>query len=100
MDPVTEQVRHDCADHNHLLTRIDQLVTMVVYTSSDYNAFPYVLSDLLSGLNQATRRQSVRMLSHHVVRLLERHGKAREAKFICVLTEWRESLDSRVISQL
>ena len=45
-------------------------------TSSDYEAFPYVLSDLLSGLNHATRRQSARMPSYHVVWSLKRHGKA------------------------
>ena len=99
MDLVTEQVWHDCADHNHLLKRIAQHVTMIVYTSSDYEAFPYVLSDLLSGLNHATRRQSVRMSSYHVWSL-ERHGKAQWAKFIRVIAEWHESLDSRVISQL
>lgn len=100
MDPVTKQGWHDCADHNHLLKRIAQHVTMIVYTSSDYEAFPYVLFDLLSGLNHATRRQSVRMPSYHVVWSLERHGKAQWGKFIRVIAEWHESLDSRVISQL
>lgn len=49
VDPVTEQVRYDSADHNHLSKRIVQHVRDGVYTSFDYEAFSDVLSDPLSG---------------------------------------------------
>lgn len=108
VDPVTEQVRHDRADHNHLLKRIAQHVRDGVYTPFDYEAFSDVLSDPLSGLTHAAlvgkRRQSVkdaeRLLSYHVVQSLERHGKPEEAKFIRVIAQWHESSDGRGISQL
>lgn len=108
VDPVTEQVRHDRADHNHLLKRIAQHVRDGVYTPFAYEAFSDVLSDPLSGLTHAAlvgkRRQSVkdaeRLLSYHVVQSLERHGKPEEAKFIRVIAQWHESSDGRGISQL
>ena len=105
---MTEQVRHDRADHNHFLKRITQHVRDGVYTPFDYEAFSDVLSDPLSGLTLAAlvgkRRQSVkdaeRLLLYHVEQALERHAKPEEAKFICVIPQWHESSDGRGISQL
>ena len=105
---MTEQVRHDRADHNHFLKRITQHVRDGVYTPFDYEAFSDVLSDPLSGLTHAAlvgkRRQSVkdpeRLLSYHVVQSPERHAKPKEAKLIHVIAQWHESSDARGISQL
>ena len=50
---MTEKVRHDRADHNHLLKRIAQHVIDGVFTPFDYEAFSDVLCDPLSGLTHA-----------------------------------------------
>ena len=73
VDPVTDCVWHDRADHNHLLKRIAQHVRDGGYDAFDYEAFSDVLADPLSGLTHTAlvgkRRQSVkdaeRLLSYH-----------------------------------
>ena len=108
VDPVTRQVRHDRADHNHLLQRIAQHVRDCGYDAFDYEAFADVLADPQSGLTHAAlvgkRRQSVkdaeRLMSYSVVKSIERHGKVEEAKFIRVVAQWHESSDGRGLSQL
>lgn len=108
VDPVTGRVRHDRADHNHLLKRIAKHVRDGGYTAFNYEAFSDVLADPLSGLTHAAlvgkRRQSVkdaeRLLSYHVVRSLERHGDIEEANYIRTVAQWHESSDGRGLNQL
>ena len=108
VDPVTSSVRHDRADHNHLLKRIAHHIRDGGYEAFNYEAFSEVLADPLSALTHAAlvgkRRQSVkdaeRLLSYHVADSLQRHGYIDEANYVRIVAEWHESSDGRGLSQL
>ena len=108
VDPVTSSVRHDRADHNHLLKRIAHHIRDGGYEAFNYEAFSEVLADPLSGLTHAAlvgkRRQSVkdaeRLLSYHVADSLQRHGYIEEANYVRIVAQWHESSDGRGLSQL
>ena len=108
VDPVTGQLHHERADHNHLLKRIAGHVRNGGYNALNYEAFSDVLADPQSGLTHAAlvgkRKQSVkdaeRFLSYHVVKSLERHGHQVEADYVRVIAQWHEANDGRGLSQL
>lgn len=107
-DPVTNQVRHDRADHNHLFRRAGASIRQGNNIDLDYDAFDAALMDPQSGLTHAAltgkRKQSLvdaeRLMSSLVVQSLRRHGYDREANFVEVLANWHEATDGRVLSQL
>ena len=108
VDPVTSSVRHDRADHNHLLKRIAHHIRDGGYEAFNYEAFSEVLADPLSGLTHAAlvgkQRQSVkdteRLLSYHVADSLQRHGYIEEVNYVRIVAQWHESSDGRGLSQL
>ena len=108
VDPVTSSVRHDRADHNHLLKRIAHHIRDGGYEAFNCEAFSEVLADPLSALTHAAlvgkRRQSVkdaeRLLSYHVADSLQRHGYIEEANYVRIVAQWHESSDGRGLSQL
>ena len=107
-DPVTNQVRHDRADHNHLFRQAGASIRQGNNIDLDYDAFDAALMDPQSGLTHAAltgkRKQSLvdaeRLMSSLVVQSLRRHGYDREANFVEVLANWHEATDGRVLSQL
>lgn len=107
-DPVTNQVRHDRADHNHLFRQAGASIRQGNNIDLDYDAFDAALMDPQSGLTHAAltgkRKQSLvdaeRLMSSLVVQSLRRHGYDREANFVEVLANWHEATDGRGLSQL
>lgn len=108
VDPVTDLVHHERADHNHLLKRISYHLREGGYDALQYKAFADVLADPLSGLTHASlvgkRKQSVkdaeRLLSYHVVDSLRRHGHNAEADYVRIIAQWHEASDGRGLSQM
>ena len=108
VDPVTEELWLDRADHNHVFKRIGKSTREGHNTNLNFDAFDAALQGSKSGLTHAAlvglRKQSVqdveRLLSVHVVKSLRDQGYHTEAKYVEVISNWHESSDGRGLSQL
>ena len=87
VDPITQEIRHDRSDHNHVLKRIGKSNHEGHNTSINFDAFDAGLEDPQSGLTHAAlvglRKQSVkdaeRLLSVHVVKSMRDQGYHNDA---------------------
>ncbi len=108
VDPVTNVVRHDRGDHNHVFKRIATSLRNGKCEDINYEAFDAVLRDGRSGLTHAAltgqRKQSLldaeRLLSYHVVESLKRQGYVFEAEYVKIAVDWHNATDGRGLSQL
>ncbi|KAK3739432.1 hypothetical protein QZH41_015586 [Actinostola sp. cb2023] len=108
VDPITNDVRHDRSDHNHLFRRAVKSIRDGNDQSLDFESFDEVLLDPGSGLTHAAlvglRKQSLvdaeRLASKFVVRSLLAKGYNREAKHVKLLVNWHEASDGRGLTQL
>lgn len=108
VDPITNEVRHDRGDHNHVFKRIATSTRNGNCEELDYAAFDGVLRDEKSGLTHAAligeRKQSLldaeRLLSYHVVKSLRRQGYETEARYVEVIVNWHNATDGRGLNQL
>lgn len=108
VDPITEEVRHDRSDHNHVLKRIGKSTREGHNTGLNFDAFDAALKDPKSGLTHAAlvglRKQSVqdveRLLSVHVVKSMRDQGYHNEANYVEIISNWHEASDGRGLTQL
>ena len=108
IDPITNEVRHDRGDQNHVFKRIATSTRNGNCEELDYAAFDAVLCDGKSGLTHVAliseRKQSLldaeRLLSYHVVKSLRRQGYETEAQYVEIIVNWHNAADGRGLNQL
>ena len=108
IDPITEEIRHDRSDHDHVLKRIGKSTWEGHNKGLNFDAFDDVLKEAKSGARHAAlvglRKQSVkdveRLLSVHVVKSMKDQGYHDEAKYVEVICNWHAASDGRGLTQL
>ncbi|XP_064622698.1 uncharacterized protein LOC135484921 isoform X2 [Lineus longissimus] len=108
VDPTTNQVHHERADHCHLLKRIAGHTREGRYPMLEFDGFDEAMRDPGTGLTYAAlvgkRKQSVtdaeKLLSFPVAKFLEENGFESAAKYVHTIAQWHEGSDGRGLSQL